>query len=1192
MIHTIYCNVYEGLEAALVENINQDLQNMVNDPSRIFEEIRIIPASKAIEDRLSRSLADKFSILPGVKLLSIFDWGKEYMGATFRPGSIGTSLDWQIWEILKNPQFFEKLKQSVPEESYKRLESFLHRNSDKGLRDINLIEFCYSLSTLFAAYGSYRMDWLLNWIDEKEFPLPADKTAVMKAQPDYHWQKYIWEQIARANKTQDLRNLRHIKETLRNFQFNSEEKEKSLHFFMPFSLPPILLPFLKAFAEDENAPDLWLYIMNPSAEYWFESVPLELFDWDLGRRKEGALKFLTTNSPSTRALIDRLYRFLNVDSAEILETDSIEEKLLPQPTKHSRNTGLALSDLKGKFDPLSPDQHLLPDENNEDVQAYYFEQRDDSYLHQFQNSILLLDPAKLPEEPDYSDESLKVFKAPSFPREIEGVIEWLHYRLTQSQKSASEEPYQLSDIAVIVPDIEKAAPAIEAVMGSLPKELRLPYKIIGNSIADTYLSLSAILGFGKLLNSRFNASDFEEWLELPINLERWNLSLSDISILSSWLKGAGFRFGLSQQHLKDLGLDESDGTLDLAIERLTMGYFINPIEKNTFGDILPTFGDEKGGFDLVTDSRGELFKTAAALAQSLEETRQELFKDGGLKTPQEWHELISSWLNQYFVTNSTPQEIQSFRNSLQRLAGAMGEGLDKDTKVPFSVIWNVIETHLKNTPNPSKSNGSITFSSVQELRGLPFKIIALCGFDETSGFPGNTSHQEFDLMGVDALKRRADRDSREDNKARFLDTLLAARRALVISYTVGADPSSKNNPSSVVQNFKNYFLSNALAQENGKEKAEKLWKSIEVDIPLNSFSEKNFILEKTNSSKGERTSKNWLSPNSYMLNAVLKAKAMKYAQSVSQIGGVSLPESSLSRSIFNKQSISVTELIRFFLDPDGYILKKHKLNDFEGAEESEFSWLAPDDGLSLSGRKRQYLTELEQSYSFEEIENQRLRNPINGIQDVRIQGTASSWIDVVTAFMLKQKVIEDEELVPLQNGITIDIGKKISGISQLTDSAEGMFTDADGTFVILDPCFSKAQSNRISLRAKICSASGRPTKVIKLTQAPTDEVVLTFFDEYIPTKEDNQKVLEYLLKIYALAKEYSLGLTKNKEGSLLWRGFDQERAYWPSLYIRKFLFPDLSGSGIPKKVDWNGFIQNVDELETFIKNLQARGNNE
>ena len=164
MIHTIYCNVYEGLEAALAENVFQDLEAMAGDPSRIFEKIEIIPASSAIEDRLARSLADKFSILPGIRFCSIFDWLKPFMGATFRPGSIGTSLDWQIWNILKNPKFFEELKAVVPETSYARLETFLHRNAEPELRNINLIEFCYQMSRLYATYGSFRMDWLLNWM--------------------------------------------------------------------------------------------------------------------------------------------------------------------------------------------------------------------------------------------------------------------------------------------------------------------------------------------------------------------------------------------------------------------------------------------------------------------------------------------------------------------------------------------------------------------------------------------------------------------------------------------------------------------------------------------------------------------------------------------------------------------------------------------------------------------------------------------------------------------------------------------------------------------------------------------------------------------------------------------------------------------------------------------------------------------
>lgn len=1184
MIHTIYCNVYEGLEAALAENIFQDLETMSKDPLRIFEKIEIIPASAAIEDRLARSLADKFTILPGIRFCSIFDWLKPFMGATFRPGSIGTSLDWQIWNILKDPNFFEDLKAAVPKASYDRLETFLHRNSEEDLRNTNLIEFCYDLSKLYATYGSFRMDWLLNWIDEKSFSLPRDKVSVMKEQPDYHWQKLLWRKIARAGKTKDLQNLLKIKETLQKFHFEPKDRNKSLHFFMPFSLPPILLPFLKAFAEDKNAPQLWLYIMNPCAEYWFESMPIELFDWS---RKEDwdekAQKFLTANSPSTRAMIDRLYRFLNVDNGEVIETDAIEKEEIPKPEKPAiKRNKSRIEDLSKKFDPLSPELKLF---TSEDVQAYYFQQPQDSYLHKFQNSILFMDSSKLPSEADPSDESLKVFKAPSFPREIEGVVDWLHYRLS-SENTSQKKKLNLSDIAVIVPDIEKATPAIEAVMGSLPNSLRLPYKIIGNSVADTSLSLIAILGLGKLLNSRFESSDLEEWLELPINLERWDLSLSDISVISTWLKAAGFRYGLSEEHLKYLKLDPSDGTLEQAIERLTMGYFINPIEKNGFGDILPVFGDEKGGFDLVTDSREKLFKTLVALADSLEETRKELFKEDGLKTPKEWHDIISSWLNQYFVTKETPQEILSFRGSLQRLSGAMQEGLEDDTKVPFSVIWNVIETHLRNTPNHSQPTGSITFSSVQELRGLPYKVIALCGFDEASGFPGNSSHSEFDLMGVDKLKRRADRDSREDNKARFLDILLAARKNLIISYTVGTDPVTETNSSSVIQNFKNYFLSNALSEENGKEKAKKLWDSVVIKLPLNSFSEKNFR---------PTSSRPWLSPNSSTLSSIMKARKLNYSQKIPAIGGIPIPDSSLGLSIVNNGSISATELIKFLQNPDKYTLKKHKLDTFSEIEEDVFSWLAPSDNLSATSRRRQYLKELEQCYQSAEIIRQRSINPINGIKDVRICGTNEDWESALTAYQKKQDKIARFKLTAAEEGIVVQFQEPVGRISQVTDSPLDIYTDNQGRFVIFDDGSSGSQRHRNFLRATIWLAAGRPTMVLSLNadELQEEDEAKVFQSGLKDISEETFKQareeVRQMILLFELSRRFSLGLTKEDSESILWTGFDHAGACKLSDPIREYFFPSSKKSKDDQNTDDLSLEERVKQLSDFIEELVTKG---
>ncbi len=73
------------------------------------------------------------------------------------------------------------------------------------------------------------------------------------------------------------------------------------------------------------------------------------------------------------------------------------------------------------------------------------------------------------------------------------------------------------------------------------------------------------------------------------------------------------------------------------------------------------------------------------------------------------------------------------------------------------------------------------------------------------------------------------------------------------------------------------------------------------------------------------------------------------------------------------------------------MLKKHKLDIYSGQEEEEFSWLAPNDALSLTLRKRKYLRELEEGYSDDELTRQRSLDPLNGIKDVRLSSTNDAW---------------------------------------------------------------------------------------------------------------------------------------------------------------------------------------------------------
>ena len=248
------------------------------------------------------------------------------------------------------------------------------------------------------------------------------------------------------------------------------------------------MPLIRAY-EDSPA-ELNLYILNPCAEYWFESVPKAQFDWSENFKVDNScLNYLLTNAASTRAAIDRLDSFLfSEEEASAIETDISD--------KDKQNRQKAFVKQPGSREFVTSEKTF--DHSEEEIKtkvsaetaSAYLEYPSKSFLHSFQNSILRMDSTLLPIEPDEKDVSLRILKAPSFVREVEATIDILQNWLTDKKRGLKP-----SDVLVVVPDIEKAAPIIEGVMASLPKDLYIPWKIIG--------ACRCVCGLGQTLDVRF-----------------------------------------------------------------------------------------------------------------------------------------------------------------------------------------------------------------------------------------------------------------------------------------------------------------------------------------------------------------------------------------------------------------------------------------------------------------------------------------------------------------------------------------------------------------------------------------------------------------------------------------------------------------------------------------------------------------
>ena len=72
---------------------------------------------------------------------------------------------------------------------------------------------------------------------------------------------------------------------------------ENLHVFLPFTVPPLMLPFLKEIGKRGT---VRLYLMQPANGFWFDAA---------AEAGTPALEYLRRNAASSRATLDRLWRF-------------------------------------------------------------------------------------------------------------------------------------------------------------------------------------------------------------------------------------------------------------------------------------------------------------------------------------------------------------------------------------------------------------------------------------------------------------------------------------------------------------------------------------------------------------------------------------------------------------------------------------------------------------------------------------------------------------------------------------------------------------------------------------------------------------------------------------------------------------------------------------------------------------------
>ena len=686
------------------------IEALAHRPASAFAAQQVIVPSSALRRDLTLAIAEAHGVCANVDFAFLAQWLWRQIGKVL-PGVAAES-------PFAAPVLAWRLLQILDEAGFRarhpRLEGYLAQ-----VDPVARFELAGQVAGLFEQYLTYRSDWLAAWAAGRLIDLPGADDA---ARHDQAWQADLWRvvlgQLGVAREHPAARFLGEVDRLGADAPERFGLPERAHVFCLP-TLPPLYLDLLQRLG---RWIDLRLYVLNPCQEYWFEIVDPRRLSY-LHSRGEDALhetgnRLLAAWGRQTQAHIDLLLTQADGAGAEVQVDDA---GFVPAPggtlLASLQNAVLGLAELApGSLSPLAGDRSI-------EVHVCHSLTRQLEVLH---------------------DQLLALFAGPCPPAP--------------------------GDILVVTPDLDAAAPLIEAVFGNAPRARAIPYAVSGRGASGLSAPARALLDLLALADSRWSASAVFDCLQQPVVARRFGLDTSDLTAVRTWMGDAGVRWGRDGAHRLAMGLPEQDRfSFDDGLQRLWLGYALPDdldqpwLARLPAGHAEGTGAQALGLFARFVAELGDLRETLAAPA-----------------LPEAWLARLSGLLDGFLAP--APEEIEDLadvRAALGRLCDAMVRG-GLAAPVDLDVVRAALATQLDDPTRGGVPTGAVTFSALASLRGLPFRVVCAVGLDD-GVFPGEARPLEFDLMA--RAPRRGDRQRRDDERNLFLDLILAARERLYLSYT-------------------------------------------------------------------------------------------------------------------------------------------------------------------------------------------------------------------------------------------------------------------------------------------------------------------------------------------------------------------------------------------------------------------------
>ena len=680
----------------------------------LADETILVPG-QGIARWLRFELAERHGIAAGLEL--------QFPGAFLQ--QLGRSIDDGQRDVFTASTLTWRIHRLLGDAALQRELGLAARYCEDDADGCKRFQLAQRLASCFDDYQLYRADLLAE---------AADGNDLEKAGPHGPWQARLWRALlhdagfqhdaAQAPSSPPLlfpeladdqggawqaHRLQRLERLFADPARAASALPQRLSIFATSTLPPTLLRLLPSIAE--HIPVL-LYVPMPSPHYFGDQHPREI----TGNR------LLANLGAEVRELQDALVELeTNHANLAIQRVDLAE---LPDTAPHSM---------------LECVQHDL------------------AWVRQHGES------EELPRYPIVAlDDSLRVHDCHSEHRELEVVRDQI---LDAFAADATLQPHE---ILVLVPDIERYSPYVNAVFG--PLQRWLPYRVADKSPVAEQPVCAALIRVLQLAQSRLQVYDVLHLLETPAIQRRFGLFTSDLPTLRHLCERAGIRWGWDgasrERRFAVPAFD--DNSWRQGIERMLYGVATGPTTDVVLGH-LPAADVTSGREPLL----GRLLEFLDVLFAHVQQLQQPHALAG-------WADRLEALVAALFTPDAEDEPGLDALHAAS--AGLRALAADARHNEPITPV--VLRDWLTGTLGRAASGqgflgGRVTVAAMLPMRTVPVRHLFLCGLDDQS-FPRRDQPAAFDLTQLE--RRPGDRSFRLDDRQMFLDCLLAARERLHITF--------------------------------------------------------------------------------------------------------------------------------------------------------------------------------------------------------------------------------------------------------------------------------------------------------------------------------------------------------------------------------------------------------------------------